>query len=59
MNVVAMHKKSLSVYNFISVDSITVSGGNIVIHGISAAGGGAATNYSFVSEDYLISIVAN
>lgn len=59
MNVVALHKKSLSVYNIISVDSITVSGEYIVIHGISAGAGGSATNYSFLSADYLISIVSN
>lgn len=59
MNVVALHKTSLAVVNIISVDSITKSGTNIVVHGIATTGSGTASNYTFAVADYLISIVAN
>ena len=59
MNVVALHKKSLAVINITSVDSITKSGNNIVVHGIATTGSGTAANYTFAAADYLISIVAN
>ncbi len=59
MNVVALHKTSLAVINIISVDSITKSGTNIVVHGIATTGSGIAANYTFAAADYLISIVAN
>lgn len=58
MNVVALHKNSLAVINIISVDSITKSGTNIIVHGIATTGSGAAANYTFAAADYLISIVA-
>lgn len=59
MNVVALHKSSLAVINIISVDSITKSGANIVVHGIATTGSETAANYTFAAADYLISIVAN
>ena len=59
MNVVALHKSSLAVINIISVDSITKSGTNIVVHGIATTGSETAANYTFAAADYLISIVAN
>lgn len=59
MNVVALHKKSLAVINIISVDSITKSGTNIVVHGVESTSAGTAGNYTFAAADYLISIVAN
>ena len=60
MNIVAIHKKSLYVYNFINVDSITKSGDNIVVHGVpTVAPSSTATSVTFSAADYLISIVAN
>ena len=60
MNVVALHKKSLYVYNFINVDSITKSGDNIIVHGVAAsAPSSSATSVTFPAADYLVSIVAN
>ncbi len=59
MNVVALHKKSLAVVNIISVDSITKSGADIIIHGFATTAPGTAANYTFAAADYLISIVAN
>lgn len=60
MNVVALHKTSLYVYNFINVDSITKTGNNIVVHGVPAsAPSSSATSVTFPAADYLVSIVAN
>ena len=57
MSVIAIHKKSFAVINLKSVDSVTVSDGNIVVHGISTTGTGTAQNYTFDNDDYLISVV--
>ena len=60
MNVVALHKTSLYVYNLINVDSITKTGDTIAVHGVPAsAPSSSATTINFPAADYLISIVAN
>jgi len=59
MNVVALHKKSLAIVNIVTVDSITKSGTDIIVHGYATTAPGTAANYTFASADYLISIVAN
>lgn len=59
MTVVALHKKSFAVVNIVTVDSITKSGTDIIVHGYATTAPGTAANYTFAAADYLISIVAN
>lgn len=59
MNVIALHKTSFAVINIISVDSVTKTGDNIVVHGIATTVPGVVNNFTFPTADYLVSIVAN
>ena len=59
MNVIVIHRKSMTIDNIINVDSITVSSGNVVIHGNLTTNPNVLGNYTYANADYMVRIMDN
>ena len=61
MNVVVMHKLSMTVINFINVDSITYDATNnyISVHGQTPTSGAAAQTHTYNNSEYIVRIMSN
>ena len=61
MNVVVLHKLSMTVINFINVDSITYDSTNnyVTVHGATPTSGASAQNHTYNNAEYIVRIMSN
>lgn len=61
MNVVVLHKLSMTVINLINVDSISYDATNnyITVHGATPTSGAAASNHTYNNNEYIVRIMSN